>query len=163
MNSNKQNENNDSQNNELEIIMNNKDLMLETLTKELIKKIEIIGLDINISNIPDIVGYAMEIVELRRALHNSSKKQFVLKIIKYLSSKFLKDDDNKIVNQMIENGIIERTIEVIIATSKGKMIINTVKEGIEETKEVIENLNKNCFTLCFKGKSKNIKQGNKIK
>lgn len=148
--------NNTNTNDNIIVNTNHKDLMLESLSRELIEKLENIGLDITISSIPDIVGCAMEIVELRKSFHSSSKKQFVLKIIKYLSNNFLEQEQSSLVNQMIDNGIIERTIELIIAASKGKILINHVIEEIDEATEVIEKISRNCFTSCFTKKN-NIK------
>lgn len=127
---------------------NIQEAMLELLSKELIEKLYIKGIDFNTNTIVSVVGVAMEIVELHN-LDGSSKKKFVINLIKKLNNELMKDEKQELLNQLIDNGIIESSIDIIIATSKGKLTLNVIKE---ESKEVFEKVSKNCLTMCLKFK-----------
>jgi hypothetical protein len=123
------------------------DAMLEIVEKELIEKLYKLNIEFNSDNILTIVSYAMEIVELHK-LDGSSKKRLVIDLIKKLNSIFLQNEKQQLVNQMLESGIIENSIDIIITASKGRFVLNSIQE---ETKEVLEKVNRNCMMSCFSG------------
>lgn len=88
------------------------------------------GLNINSTNLTHIIRYAMETVEIYN-LNGNQKKEMAISLIKKLVSEC---DDENIKNlflQLIENGSVSETMDIIIAASKGELKLNhLIKTGL---------------------------------
>ena len=73
-----------------------------------------------------ILQYAMEIVELT-ILKGSEQKNMAIKLVRSIVIACPLDESNKnLCLRMLDEGIIENTIELIVAATKGEIAVNPV-------------------------------------
>lgn len=106
-------------------------------------KIKIGKLEINFSNIMTIVKYAMEVVETSQA-KGKRQKTLVIQLVKQIVKDApISDDKEKFLLDMIENGLLGNTIDLVIDASKGNLNINKVGK-------CAKGVSVSCFSACFK-------------
>lgn len=84
--------------------------------------------EINISNIMTIVQVTMEAVELTKVKGEKQKDLAVKLIQKIIEDAPISDDKEKFLLDMLKEGVIGSTIDLVVAASKGELDINSVKE-----------------------------------
>lgn len=90
----------------------------------LIFKDKTYGLTINSTNLTHIIRYAMETVEIYN-LNGNQKKEMAISLIKQLIND-VNQKEKDIILQLIENGSVPETIDIIIAASKGELKLNHI-------------------------------------
>jgi hypothetical protein len=101
----------------------------------------------NISVSPDMImrllRIAMVIVEQTKE-SGSNKKEFVINLLKevFLNNNYLSTEHKLEALNLITNGVVSESIDIIIEASKGKFDLNKVEKVVEEVA-------KSCFTRCF--------------
>tara|TARA_B100000686_G_C16173920_1_gene657663 strand:- start:177 stop:509 length:333 start_codon:yes stop_codon:yes gene_type:complete len=82
-------------------------------------------LTINVSNIMTFVKYAMEIIELSH-LKGPQQKDAVLKLLTTFitNTNTINDDTRQTLLNLIQNGTVANTIELVVEASKGNLNIN---------------------------------------
>ena len=127
---------------------------LDSLAESLLSKMEESGISLDEKSLMTIVRYGMEVVELHN-LDGESKKQFVLELVKKIATEQLDAEKASVITHLVDSGIVESTITLLISASKGELDINKVKEeAVEVAEEVIEEVAAGCFTACLKALSK---------
>ena len=129
---------------------------IESLTEELLKKIEETGESLSENSLMNIVLYSMEIVE-SHSLNGSAKKRYVQDMIRRVATgtNELDSDTTAMIYRLIDNGLVENAINMVISASKGEFNINTIKEeAIEVAEEVIEETATGCLMTCLKALKK---------
>lgn len=84
--------------------------------------------EINISNVMAIVQITMESVELTKVKGEKQKDLAVKLIEKIIKDAPISDDKEKFLLDMLKEGVIGSTIDLVVAASKGELDINSVKE-----------------------------------
>lgn len=94
--------------------------------EELNKKIE--GIEINADNIICVLRFAMEVVETTQ-LKGEAQKEMVIDLVrKVVKVAPISDEKEKLLLDMIDNGILSNTIELVISASKGEVDINAAQK-----------------------------------
>ena len=84
--------------------------------------------EINVANIMSIVQITMEAVELTK-VKGEKQKDLAVKLIKQIIEDApISDDKEKFLLDMLKEGVIGSTIDLVVAASKGELDINSVKE-----------------------------------
>lgn len=97
--------------------------------KKLKTKIDSMGLIVNSKNITLIIKLAMEIVEAS-ALKGDEQKKLVEKILKKIIVEApITDDKEKLLLNMIEEGIVGDVIDLVVSATKGEININVVEKA----------------------------------
>ena len=97
---------------------------------------------ITIATIHLVLKEGMEIVE-KIQCPGSEKKQHVITIVKALVVDLVENsDDERIILDFINKGVLENTMELIIKASKGELNINN-----KETQKKIKSCTKTCIPL----------------
>jgi len=84
--------------------------------------------EINVANIMSIVQITMEAVELTKVKGEKQKDLAVKLIKKIIEDAPISDDKEKFLLDMLKEGVIGSTIDLVVAASKGELDINSVKE-----------------------------------
>ena len=95
---------------------------LETLNEKLKDK------DIDVGNVMLIVRYAMEIVETTQVKGEQQKDLAVKLIEKIVVDAPISDEKEKLLLDMLKEGVVASTIDLVVAASRGQLNINKVKE-----------------------------------
>lgn len=117
-------------------------------------EIKIASLTITPDTIITVLQYAMEAVEVT-ALKGNEKKKAVMDIIrKAVEDAPMEDHIEKILLEMIDDGIVSHTIDIIVSASRGNINLN----GMANASQVVcTNLVPHlgtCLTWCFSKKTK---------
>lgn len=84
--------------------------------------------EINVENIMSIVQVTIEAVELTK-VKGERQKDLAVKLIKQIIEDApISDDKEKFLLDMLKEGVIGSTIDLVVAASKGELDINSVKE-----------------------------------
>lgn len=94
----------------------------ETLNEKLKDK------DIDVGNVMLIVRYAMEIVETTQVKGEQQKDLAVKLIEKIVVDAPISDEKEKLLLDMLKEGVVASTIDLVVAASRGQLNINKVKE-----------------------------------
>ena len=97
--------------------------LLKYALEELQKKISMI--DIKTTTLPQIIKEAMEIVE-KTTIKGTKQRQFVIKLLRNLFQSLTNNEEEKLLLQLLDNGTISNTIDIIVDASKGKLNINNI-------------------------------------
>ena len=106
-------------------------------------KIKIGKLEINFSNIMTVVKFSMEVVEASEAKGKRQKSLVVQLVKQIVKDAPISDEKEKFLLDMIDNGVLGNTIDLIIDASKGKLDINKVGK-------CAKTVGVSCFSACFK-------------
>ena len=124
-----------------------KEIELNTATETLVDLVVLLKerlgeTKISKATIHIILKEAMEIVE-EMNVPGSEKLDNVIRIVKTLINDFLQDgEEKKLIMEIIDNNILENTIELIVKASKGEININNKK-----TQKYIVS----CFSITLRG------------
>ena len=89
-------------------------------------KVKLQGIEIDVGNFMVIVKFAMEVVECTQ-LKGSGQKELVIRLVRTVVVKApISDNKEKLLLDMIDNGVLGNTVDLIVDASKGKLDINTV-------------------------------------
>ena len=80
-------------------------------------------LNLSVDTLFKVVQSAMEVVEFSR-LPGKERKKAVVRIVKRIVDDTEKTNELSTVRLAIENGILEQSIDLVVAASKGELIIN---------------------------------------
>lgn len=84
------------------------------------------SIEISPKNLVTLTVIAMEVVELAITNNGDRQKSLVIKILqKYITNSQLSDVAEKYYLELIENGMISAIIEVIIASTKNRIGVNS--------------------------------------
>lgn len=93
------------------------------------QKIDSMGLVIDSRNITLIIKLAMEIVEAS-ALKGEEQKKLVEKIVrKIVVEAPIEDDKEKLLLDMIDEGVVGDVIDLVVSASKGELDINVAEKA----------------------------------
>ena len=93
------------------------------------QKIDSMGIVINSRNITLVIKLAMEIVEAS-ALKGEEQKKLVEKIMKKIIIEApIKDDKEKLLLDMIDEGVVGDVIDLVVSASKGELDINVAEKA----------------------------------
>ncbi len=106
-------------------------------------KIKIGNLEINFANIMTIVKFSMEVVEASKAKGERQKTLVILLVKQIVKDAPITDEQEKFLLDMINNGVLANTIDLVIDASKGNLNINTVSK-------CAKSVGTSCFSSCFK-------------
>tara|TARA_B100000902_G_scaffold399685_1_gene471814 strand:+ start:2574 stop:3014 length:441 start_codon:yes stop_codon:yes gene_type:complete len=84
--------------------------------------------DIDVGNVMLIVRYAMEIVETTQVKGEQQKDLAVKLIEKIVVDAPISDEKEKLLLDMLKEGVVASTIDLVVAASRGQLNINKVKE-----------------------------------
>lgn len=87
------------------------------------------NVEITLSNIMIVVKFAMEVVELTEVKGEEQKDLAVKLIKKIVVDAPITDAKEKLILDMIDGGVVDATIDLIIAASKGELNINVISEA----------------------------------
>lgn len=107
--------------------------------KQLMEKILSENIGISITTLLTIVKYGMEIIDQYKLINkgkilpsSQDKKKILINIITIIiSNSNMEEEDKKYVYNMINTGLIDNTIEIIIDATKGKIDVNKVDKIAE--------------------------------
>ena len=82
--------------------------------------------EINAQTIIKILQFSMEVVEATR-VKGPAQRDLAIKLVRQIIiDSPISDEKEKLLLDMIDQGILTNTIELVVAASKGKLDINTV-------------------------------------
>jgi len=82
--------------------------------------------EINAQTIIKILQFSMEVVEATR-VKGPAQRDLAIKLVRQIViDSPISDEKEKLLLDMIDQGILTNTIELVVAASKGKLDINTV-------------------------------------
>jgi len=82
-------------------------------------------MEINAQTVIKVLRFAMEVVEATQ-LKGQAQKDLAIKLVRQIVSDApISDDKEKLLLDMIDQGILANTIELVVDASKGKIDINT--------------------------------------
>ena len=83
-------------------------------------------MEINAQTIIKVLKFAMEVMEATR-VKGPAQKDLAIKLVRQIViDSPISDEKEKLLLDMIDQGILSHTIELVIDASKGKLDINTV-------------------------------------
>lgn len=93
-------------------------------------KLKIKGLKINSATLINVVRYAMEIVELTK-VKGTEQKRMVIELLRDLfdgdeNDLPIPEEEKAVCLQLIDNGSVSESVDIIIDATKGKLNINQV-------------------------------------
>lgn len=124
-----------------EIVEENKLNVDETIIEKVIElvKEKISSIEITFNTMTIIIKHIMEIIE-RTSVKGTQQKYLALVVLRVIvdESTILEDLKTKLI-ELIDSGLIEETIEIIVQASLGRVDINRSVKTV-----------KNCFKICCK-------------
>jgi len=83
--------------------------------------------EINAQTIIKVLRFAMEVVEAAPNFKGPAQRDLAIKLVRQIVVEApISDEKEKLLLDMIDQGILSHTIELVIDASKGKLDINTV-------------------------------------
>ena len=83
-------------------------------------------MEINAQTVIKVLKFAMEVVEATQ-IKGPAQRDFAIKLVRQVINEApISDEKEKLLLDMIDQGILANTIELVIDASKGKLDINTV-------------------------------------
>ena len=110
----------------------------------------IASLTITPDTIVTVLQYAMEAVEVTTFTGDEKKKAVIDIVRKAVVDAPMDDHVENILLEMIDDGIVSHTIDIIVSASRGKLHLNGVTNA---SKVVCTNLVPHCMTWCFTKKT----------
>lgn len=82
------------------------------------------NMEINAQTIITVLRFAMEVVELTQ-VKGSAQRELAIKLVRHIVVDApISDDKEKLLLEMIDQGILANTIELIVDATKGELDIN---------------------------------------
>ena len=89
---------------------------------ELKKKIE--GIEVNADTVITILKYAMEVVELSKAKGEAQRELAIKLVRKVVVDAPIADEKEKLLLDLIDNGILANTVDLVVDASRGDIDVN---------------------------------------
>ena len=93
---------------------------------ELKKKIE--GIEVNADTVIVILKYAMEVVELSKAKGEKQRELAIKLVRKVIVDAPIGDEKEKLLLDLIDNGILANTVDLVVEASRGDINVNNVAQ-----------------------------------
>lgn len=93
---------------------------------ELKKKIE--GIEVNANTVITILRYAMEVVELSKAKGDAQRELAIKLVRQVVVDAPINDEKEKLLLDLIDNGILGNTVDLVIDASRGDIDVNNVAQ-----------------------------------
>jgi hypothetical protein len=91
-------------------------------------KVKFKDTEVNAGNLITILRFAMEIVETTEAKGEEQKKLAIKLVRQMIVDAPIKDEKETLLLDIIDNGILSNTIDLVVDASKGNVNINKVVE-----------------------------------
>tara|TARA_Y100000816_G_C26092426_1_gene577497 strand:- start:452 stop:796 length:345 start_codon:yes stop_codon:yes gene_type:complete len=92
--------------------------------KELKSKLQ--GVEVNVENFMVIVRFSMEVVEVTQ-LKGSAQKELAVRLVRTIVVEApISDSKEKLLLDMIDQGVLGNTVDLVVDASRGKLDVNTV-------------------------------------
>lgn len=91
-------------------------------------KVKFKDTEVNAENLITILRFAMEIVETTEAKGEEQKKLAIKLVRQMIVDAPIKDEKETLLLNIIDNGILSSTIDLVVDASKGNVNINKVVE-----------------------------------
>ena len=89
-------------------------------------KSKLVGGEVSVENFMVIVRLAMEVVEVTK-LKGKEQKDLVIRLVRTVVVEApISDDKEKLLLDMIDNGVLGNTVDLVVDASKGKLDINNL-------------------------------------
>lgn len=111
--------------------------------EEFIKQVKENNVAISSESVMRLLRIAMVIVEQTKET-GEKKKEFAILLLKelFLHDKTISPDTKLEVLNLLTNGVVSDSIDIIVDASKGKFEVNKIEKVVEEVA-------KSCFTICL--------------
>ena len=91
-------------------------------------KVKLQNVEVTVENFMVIVRFAMEVVEVTQ-LKGSAQKELAISLVRQVVVDApITDEKEKFLLDMIDNGTVGNTIDLIVGVSRGEIDINTVTQ-----------------------------------
>lgn len=111
--------------------------------EEFIKQVKENKVAISSESVMRLLRIAMVVVEQTKET-GEKKKEFAIQLLKelFLNDKTILADTKLEVLNLLTNGVVSDSIDIIVDASKGKFEVNKIEKVVEEVA-------KSCFTICL--------------
>jgi hypothetical protein len=106
--------------------MSGEDNIFDYCMIELKKKID--GVEVNADTVITILKYAMEVVELSTAKGEAQRELAIKLVRKVVVDAPISDEKEKLLLDLIDNGILANTVELVLEASRGDIEVNNVAQ-----------------------------------
>lgn len=106
--------------------MSGEDNLFEYCMLELKKKID--GIEVNADTVITILKYAMEVVELSKSKGEAQRELAIKLVRKVVVDAPIADEKEKLLLDLIDNGILANTVELVVEASRGDIDVNNVAQ-----------------------------------
>lgn len=106
--------------------MSEEDNLFDYCMLELKKKID--GIEVTNDTVITILKYAMEVVELSKAKGDSQRELAIKLVRKVVVDAPIQDEKEKLLLDLIDNGILANTVELVVEASRGDIDVNNVAQ-----------------------------------
>jgi len=90
------------------------------------------SLEITPQSVMSVVRFAMEVVEATE-LKGNEQKDMVLRLLRHaITVAPISDEKEALCLQIIDDGVVSNTIDIIVAATQGELEVNTVVENVVE-------------------------------
>lgn len=90
------------------------------------------SLEITPQSVMSVVRFAMEVVESTQ-LKGNEQKDMVLRLLRHVITVApISDEKEALCLQIIDDGVVSNTIDIIVAATQGQLEVNTVVENVVE-------------------------------
>ena len=89
-------------------------------------KTKLVGVEVSVENFMVIVRFAMEVVEVTQ-LKGSVQKELAVSLVRTVVVEApISDNKEKLLLDMIDQGVLGNTVDLVVDASRGKLDVNTV-------------------------------------
>ena len=89
-------------------------------------KVKLQDVEVNVENFMTILRFSMEVVEVTQ-LKGAEQKELALKLVRALVVEApISNDKEKLMLDMIDQGVLGNTVDLVVDASKGNVNINNV-------------------------------------
>ena len=89
-------------------------------------KTKLVGVEVSVENFMVIVRFSMEVVEVTQ-LKGSVQKELAVSLVRTVVVEApISDNKEKLLLDMIDQGVLGNTVDLVVDASRGKLDVNTV-------------------------------------
>jgi hypothetical protein len=89
-------------------------------------KVKLENTEVSVENLMKILQFAMEIVEMTELKGNDQKNMAIKLVRQVVVESPIEDDKKNMILNMIDQGILANTVDLVVDASKGNVNINKV-------------------------------------
>ena len=89
-------------------------------------KVKLHNVEVTVENFMKIVRFAMEVVELSELKGEEQKNMAIRLVRQVIVDAPISDDKEKLLLDMIDQGVLGNTVDLVVDASKGNLNINKV-------------------------------------